>query len=172
MIWLLFFILTAGLLGSAIMVLYQKSAVHSALFLIMSFLFLAGFYLLLAAEFIAFVHIIVYAGAIMVLFLFVIMLLNLKEDVRGFVHGRNRQIVAIVLGGAVLFLTLVLVLSHDMGSTAQTISVKAGVSGQSAGNLESVGLLLFSRYVLPFEIASILLIVAMIGAVVLAKREL
>lgn len=173
MIWLIFIMLSVGLLSSAIMVLYQKSPVHSALFLILAFLFLAGFYLMLGAEFIAFAHVVVYAGAIMVLFLFVIMLLNLKEDVRGFVHGQGKIFLALFAGGLTCLILLVMV---SPGATYDIPegSNQARLSGADYrdNNIETIGLLLYSRYLLPFELASILLIVAMIGAVVLAKRTI
>ncbi|MFC1851120.1 NADH-quinone oxidoreductase subunit J [candidate division CSSED10-310 bacterium] len=173
MIWVVFIILTLGLISSAVMVIYQKSPVHSALFLILTFLFLAGFYLLLGAEFVAFVHIIVYAGAIMVLFLFVIMLLNLKTDVRGFVHGPGKKFLALFLGGIILFLMMVMLLPRGIDAVpgAET-SAKMTDTEFRQDNTESIGLLLYSRYILPFEIASILLVVAMIGGVVLTKKEI
>jgi NADH-quinone oxidoreductase subunit J len=206
MIWLLFIMLTVGLLSSAIMVLYQKNPVYSALFLILAFLFLAGFYLMLGAEFIAFSHVIVYAGAIMVLFLFVIMLLNLREDIRGFVQGQGRIFFGLFAGGIVCLLLLVflapgrsdslpgdqvvrrevviepagensqgetITIPQTVGETSETpIGRKLTEAEYRADNIQSVGQLLYSGYLLPFEIASVLLIVAMIGAVVLAKKNI
>lgn len=173
MIWIIFIMLSVGLLSSGTMVIYQKSPVHSALFLILAFLFLAGFYLMLGAEFIAFVHVVVYAGAIMVLFLFVIMLLNLKRDVNGFVGGQVKIFIALFSGGLVCLLLLVMVSSgpayHIPDGSDQ---IRLSDSDYCASSIESIGILLYSRYLLPFELASILLIVAMIGAVVLAKRSI
>lgn len=171
MIWIIFFTLATGLIASSILVLYQKSPVHSALFLIIAFLFLAGFYLMLGAEFIAFVHVIVYAGAIMVLFLFVIMLLNLKEDVRGFVLGKHQKMTALVLG---ILIFIMIVFMIFPATLYREVSDITGLSEQEFrnDNLQAVGALLYSKYLIPFEIASILLIVAMIGAVVLAKKDI
>jgi len=172
MIWLVSFVLAVGLISSGFMVIIQKNPIHSALFLIITFLFLAGFYLLLGAEFIAFVHIIVYAGAVMVLFLFVIMLLNLRHDVQSFVLSRQQMVVAILLGIIAFGLIVTILLPARYYPLHEALGTTQGELEFRQDNIQKVGLLLFSKYLVPFEIASILLLVAMIGAVVLAKKDL
>lgn len=172
MIWALFIFLTFGLLVSAVLVLYQKSAVHSALFLILTFLFLAGFYLMLGAEFIAAVHVIVYAGAIMILFLFVIMLLNMKGDTRGFIKSKGKRLFSIILAMVVLLLIVIMLIPQNSGVVSPSTYSNSNNSILNQPNTQSVGILLYTKYILPFEIASVLLLVAMLGAVVLAKKEI
>ena len=150
---------------SAVLVVTRRNAVHSAIFLVTALLATAGIFLQLRAEFLFAVQIILYVGGIMVLFIFVIMLVNL--DVAQHQMQFNRQwwlalLLAVVLGGQ-----LAVVLS--VGGTA--LSFPAAREAQLELNTERVGLALFQNYMLPFEIASILLLVAMIGAVVMAKRK-
>jgi NADH-quinone oxidoreductase subunit J len=171
--------LTAFLvLASAIMVITSRHPVHSALFLVLTFLGLAAFYLQLNASFIAAVQVIVYAGAIMVLFVFVIMLLGINEPIPG---ERGAGISKWL--GAVFALGLVLELGYllsrapvEAGSTPGPVRVvaSAGEVGQSVpfGSIKAVGNTLFTQYLFAFEATSIVLLVAMIGIVVLAKRRL
>jgi NADH-quinone oxidoreductase subunit J len=149
--------------GAAALMLFQRNAVHAALFLILNQFTLAVFFVLLDAEFLAAVQVIVYAGAIMVLFLFVIMFLGVdrQETLRERIRGQRQ--VAIALG-------IVLV-----GALAFAIQVGVGIGGGEAppdvdpeGNVQAVGRTLFSDYVFPFEVTSILLIVAAIAAMILA----
>ncbi len=150
---------------SAILVVTRRNAVHSAIFLITALLATAGIYLQLQAEFLFVVQIILYVGGIMVLFIFVIMLVNL--DVALHQVQFNRQgwlalLLALVLGAE---LTFALMLGRD------AVNLAPAQPAQLQPNTELVGRALFENYVLPFEIASILLLVAMIGAVVMAKRR-
>lgn len=151
---------------SAVLVVTSKNAIHSAVFLITTLLATAGIYLGLRAEFLFAVQIILYVGGIMVLFIFVIMLVNLDVAVRQIQFNRQSS-VALVL--ALTFAALVPAAIHYGRSMKlpppRTIAAVAG-------NTETVGQVLFERYMLPFEIASILLLVAMIGAVVLAKKRI
>jgi NADH-quinone oxidoreductase subunit J len=152
----------------AIFVISHRNPVSSALFLIATMVSLAILYLTLNAPFLAVIQIIVYAGAIMVLFLFVIMLLNLRKDEFGPERKKAQRFFAILFG----FLFLILVttaidvgLSPVGGSEVSTTKlVPAGV--------ESLAELLFTKYLFPFELASVLLLVAIVGAVVMAKRKL
>jgi len=151
------------------MVVLSRNPVHSALFLVVTFFSLAGLYVLLNAPFLAAVQVLVYAGAIMVLFLFVIMLLNLKVASGEFEKLLNLKILG---AGAAVFLVFEILYMISKG-------VFLGVFGQytpqvmaQEGNTKLIGKLLFTDYLLPFEITSILLIVAIIGAVVLAKKTL
>ncbi|MBN2382246.1 NADH-quinone oxidoreductase subunit J [bacterium] len=171
MIWIIFTVLTIGLIACSILVIIQKNPLHSALFLILALLFLAGYYLLLNAEFVAFVHIIIYAGAIMVLFLFVIMLLDVRSDVGTFIVGTQRRIIAVLLGMLVFAFIALMLLPDTQSPTRDNGATQAIVLELGQDNIQRVGFLLYSRYLVPFEIASVLLLVAMIGAVVLAKKD-
>jgi NADH-quinone oxidoreductase subunit J len=143
--------------------------VASAIFLILTFLALAGIYLLLHAEFLAAIQVLVYAGAIMVLFLFVIMLLNLEKEKRIVTPNRLLKGVGVLLGMALLV---------QIGTVFQKVLLE-GTKGSfppekvaSLGNTQVVAQLLFTDFLLPFEITSALLLVAIIGAIMLAKREI
>jgi NADH-quinone oxidoreductase subunit J len=163
-----FFILAAIAVVSAVMVVVNTNPVRSALSLVVTFLAVAAFYVTLSAQFIAAVQIIVYAGAIMVLFLFVIMLLNLGAPIVAKEKGKQ-QSVAIVL--AVIFVTLISVL--PMGSLPGSQASESVVL--KMGTVENIGKNLYSPvlpWLFPFEITSILLLVAVIGAIIMAKRRI
>ena len=168
---ILFFIFAALCIGGAINLLVQKHPINSALSLIVVMGSLALIYLLLGAEFVAAVQIIVYAGAVMVLFVFVIMLLNAGEEER-LPHGSR---VAILLGVPALIVGLGIAaafVSHLYGYDKVAIGGPEIMNGAEVfGNPPAVGKLLFSTYLLPFEVTSILLLIAIMGAVVLARRE-
>jgi NADH-quinone oxidoreductase subunit J len=161
-----FFYLLSGLaIGSGVLVITRKNPVHSALALILTLLSLSGLYLMLYAPFVAGVQIILYVGGIMVLFLFVIMLVNLEraEKERQF----NRQWIAGMAAALALGVLFVLIYTQGSKLFAQPI-----VALPETENTQRVGVLLYSNYMFPFEIASLLLLVAMIGAVVMAKRRI
>lgn len=136
---------------------------YSVLSLIVCFFTIAGHYVLLNAQFLAIVHIIVYAGAIMVLFLFVVMLLNLNAETEP--HKPGKLKVAAVISGGLLFVVLV------AGMRATELSSFELPAKSQIGYVQQVGQKLFTDYLLPFEISSILFLSAMIGSVVLAKKE-
>lgn len=161
--FIVFIILAAVALGAAVGMVLSQNAVHSALFLILNMATLAVFYVLLNAPFIAMVQVAVYAGAIMVLFLFVIMLLG-AERLRGITTGGGWQTpLALVLGlGLLVAFAAAFVLENPQ---------PAGLAEPIDAGPVAVGLRLFEAYVLPFEITSVLLLVAMIGVVVLRTRE-
>lgn len=161
----LFWILAAAAVTSAALVIVQRNAVTSAIYLIITLLCLAGIYLLLQAPFISVIQVLVYAGAVMVLFLFVIMLLNPDREKPAAGRVRIVKIAGIVLGVALLV---------QLGSVFVAVAIRPSGSAVSAvtGNTETVARLLFTDYLLPFEITSVLLLAAMIGAIVTAKREL
>ncbi len=144
----------------------RRNAVISALFLILNFAGLAGLYLLLNAQFIAVAQVIVYAGAIMVLFLFVIMLLRPENEKKFLEANRAVKIFAMVIAGLIFVqLAYLIFFSHP------SLSPKAEISASvKAGTIEEIGRQLFTNYVLPFEAAGFLLLAATIGAIVLAKR--
>ncbi len=165
MIPVLFFAFAALLVGCSLMVILHRNPVTSALFLVLAFCSLAGIYLLLHAEFLAMVQVIVYAGAIMVLFLFVVMYLNLKRDVEHGVHIALRRGAGWILGALLLTEGFWLFGRHwAAGPASPHEALSAPV-----GNTEAIGQVLYRRYLFPFEITSILLLVAMVGAVVIAK---
>lgn len=146
------------------MVITSRNPVHSVLWLIMTFFAISGHYILLNAQFLAIVNIIVYAGAIMVLFLFVIMLMNLNKSTE---PQKNRWLkMAGAIAGGCLLLVLVAALK-DTDLKDQQALVKEG----NIGLIEVLGKELFSTYVVPFEISSILFLSAMVGAVVIGKKE-
>lgn len=160
----LFFFLTFVALLSALGVVLAKNPVHSVLFLILTFFTLSGHYLLLNAQFLAAVNIIVYAGAIMVLFLFVIMFLNLNEATEP--QKPLLAKVAATIAGGMLLLVLVAALRN-----VQPAGYNPTTFNSQVGMVDKLGLVLFQRYQLPFELASILLLAAMVGSVMLGKRE-
>jgi len=150
--------------GSALMVVLSKHPVRSVLYLVLTFFMISSNYILMNAQFIAVVNIIVYAGAIMVLFLFVLMLLNLKQEN----EPRTSFLIKIasVLAGGTLFTVFIAALKDGVVIAAATV-----VEANDQGLVQNLGQLLFTKYVLPFEISSVLFIAAMVGAVMLAKRE-
>ena len=159
----IFFILSALAIYCALMVLISKKPVHSVLYLTAAFFALAGHYILLGAQFLAVVHIIVYAGAIMVLFLFTVMLLNL--NIQGEFQKNNLLRLAATVAAGLLVLTIV-------GAVKQfDIEVKADPMMNQIGLVKSLGKVLFKDYLLPFELSSVLFLSAMVGAVMLGKKE-
>lgn len=148
----------------ATMVVLSKNPVHSVLYLVLTFFTIAGHYVLLNAQFLAAVHIIVYAGAIMVLFLFVIMLLNLNKETEPQKSVWLKASATIASG-----LLLVVLVGSLRG--AETI-VATNAFNPNIGLIEKLGKTLFNEFLLPFEVASILLLIAMVGAVMLGKRSI
>ena len=163
-----FYTLSALILGFAVLVITARSSVHSVLFLVVDFLFVAALYVLLGAQFVAIIQVIVYAGGIVVLYLFVVMLVNLKRPAEA--HRDKRRL-------ARLGLTLAVVVLVEMAAIALYGYVgpspaAAAQGGLAAGNVEQVGMMLYTDYLIPFEVASMLLLVAMVGAIVLTRRNL
>ena len=145
------------------MVVVSKNPVHSVLYLIITFFAIAGHYVLLNAQFLAAVHIIVYAGAIMVLFLYLIMMLNLNADVEP--HKTTLQKIAATVAGGILMIVLV-------GAFRNVAPVANSVIDNEAGLIKNLGHTLFNEFALPFEVSSILFLSAMVGAVMLGKKEI
>ncbi|MGZ3839706.1 MAG: NADH-quinone oxidoreductase subunit J family protein [Flavisolibacter sp.] len=159
---LLFWILSALVLFSALMVITSKNPVYSVLWLIVTFFSISGHYILLNAQFLAIVNIIVYAGAIMVLFLFVIMLMNLNKDTE---PQKSKWLkLAGALAGGCLLLVMVAALRHTEKQMTELVTGDIGL-------IQNLGKVLFHDYVVPFEISSILFLSAMVGAVILGKKE-
>jgi NADH-quinone oxidoreductase subunit J len=165
-----FYTIAAFILGFAVLVISTKDTVHSVLFLVLDFLFVAALYVLLGAEFLAAIQVLVYAGGIVVLYLFVVMLVNLKRPPEAYEDPHRRTNLGFGLAAAVL-MELGAIAAY---SYARPVPVLAGAAAAApvSGNTEEVGWLLYTSYLIPFEIASMLLLIAMIGAIVLAKREL
>nr|WP_294857932.1 NADH-quinone oxidoreductase subunit J [uncultured Fluviicola sp.] len=161
---ILFYILGGLTIGTALMVVLSKHPVRSVLYLVLTFFLISANYVLMNAQFIAIVNIIVYAGAIMVLFLFVLMLLNLNKENEPR-HSPMMTIGAAIAGGA-LFLVLVAAMREAILATPMI-----DVNSEQVGLVENLGKVLFTKYVLPFEVSSILFLAAMVGAVLLAKKE-
>jgi NADH-quinone oxidoreductase subunit J len=159
----LFFALSILTIISALYVVFSRNPMYSVLSLIVCFFTIAGHYILLNAQFLAIVHIIVYAGAIMVLFLFTVMLLNLNKESEP--HKTNWVKVAAVIAGGMLFLVLIASLKSTQLGTYHLPHRTA------IGFVQNIGMKLFTDFLLPFEISSILFMSAMIGAVMLAKKE-
>ena len=162
-IQILFCILSAITLVTAFLTIYSKNPIHSAIYLVISFFSIAGHYLLFNAQFLAVVHIIVYSGAIMVLFLFTIMLMNLnKEDE---VHKPR-----FTRFGAVSLICLMCVVLISIFVNSKPI-VEYESSDADFQSIKVLGKVLLNEFMVPFEFASVLLLVAMIGAVLLSKKE-
>ncbi|HRH37924.1 MAG TPA: NADH-quinone oxidoreductase subunit J [Flavobacteriales bacterium] len=159
----LFYFFAAISIISALIVVSARSPINSVIALVVCFLSIAGHYILLNAQFLAMVHVIVYTGAIMVLFLFVIMLLNLNKSTEPKKTLTTR--VAAVVAGGLFFLTL-------LGALRQGINVSAANEfNPGVGLVRSVGMSLFKEFLLPFEISSVLFLSAMVGVVMLGKKE-
>lgn len=158
----LFYFLSFVAILSALMVVFSRNPVYSVLYLIITFFAIAGHYVLMKAEFLAVVHLIVYAGAIMVLFLYVIMLLNLNRESEP--QKTNLLKIAAVICAGLLLIVMV-------GALKGTEVLAAGTGDSSIGDVKSLGKVLFTEFLLPFELASVLLLAAMVGAVMLAKSE-
>lgn len=158
---LLFWVLTLWAISSAMGVILSRNPVNSVLCLILTFFAISGHYILLNAQFLAIVNIIVYAGAIMVLFLFVIMLMNLNADTEP-QKNRLTQLAGIVSGG-ILFLVLLSALRVSTPRTVDPVPLEIGL-------IRNLGQTLFTEFVLPFELTSLLFLSAMIGAVVIGKK--
>jgi len=162
---ILFFFLSALAIFSAVMVLVSKNPVHSVLWLIAVFFAISGHYILMNAQFLAIVNLIVYAGAIMVLFLFVIMLMNLNAETEPQKHIWMKLAGAISGGCFLLMLVSLVRQSVELGGR------KVLMAEGNIGLIKELGKSLFSTYVVPFEITSVLFLSAMVGAVVIGKKD-
>jgi NADH-quinone oxidoreductase subunit J len=162
MAYVSFFVIAAIAVGSALGLILRPNAIHGALFLVVNLGSVAALYLMLGAEFLAAAQVIVYAGAIMVLFVFAIMVLIPGKEETGSDPRRGARLVALPVGGLLLLLLVFVVMGRWSGPSAPT-----GPSG-SAG---AVGRLLFTSYLFPFELTSVLLLAAMVGVLLLARRR-
>ncbi len=170
---LAFYTLAALILGFAVLVITARNTVHSVLFLVANFLCVAVLYVVLQAEFLAVIQVLVYAGGIVVLYLFVVMLVNLKRPPEAHQDPRRRSRLGLAVSG-VLLAQIVAILASSLAKPGPGAPAPAAAAASvpAGGNVQQVGWLLYTDYLVPFEVASMLLLVAMIGAIILAKREL
>ena len=164
-----FYILAAVTVLSALMVITRRNPMHAALWLLVTFLALAGIYLLLNAEFVAAMQVIIYVGGVLVLYIFVIMLVDLSKEasLRAAFHKQKQLISAVVF--AVLVMAVVLLVSR--GGIVPFSVEAASATAVGSDSTRAFAKELFLTYLYPFEIASVLLLVAMIGSVILARRS-
>lgn len=161
----LFYFLTFLALMSAVMVIFSRNPIHSVLYLILTFFTLSGHYVLLNAQFLAAVNIIVYAGAIMVLFLFVVMFLNLRQETQEQTSLLSK-IASVTAGGLLLIVMVGALKDLSLGTVEPTANFDSQI-----GMVERLGKVLFEKFLLPFELASVLFLSAMVGAVMLGRKE-
>jgi NADH-quinone oxidoreductase subunit J len=163
---ILFLIFGGAAIGCAIAMVVQRNPLYSAISLIGVFISLACLYLMLAAPFIAAVQVIVYAGAIMVLVVFVIMLLNVEEEARRTV--RLRILIPVAVGLAAVLMAEAMFIIFSVGnSPARTMNAMTSTVGLT----QSIGVNLFTKYLLPFEVTSVLILMAIVGAITLSRRS-
>ena len=164
--WVIFLGVAFISIITSLLVITRKNPIHSALFLVLTFICVAVLYVLLHSSFIAIIQVIVYAGAIVMLIVFVIMLLDLEEELR----SGMRLLYSKVLGSllAVLFLLGII---YSVAASSLTGKQGSYTPERMSANVKAVGEVLFTQYLFPFEIASILLVAAVVGAVVLSKRK-
>jgi NADH-quinone oxidoreductase subunit J len=166
-----FYIFSAVLVASAIMVVFSKNPVHSVLFLILAFFNAAGLFILLGAEFVAMILVIVYVGAVAVLFLFVVMMLDINfAELR---QGINTYLPFGIFLGVVLFIELVFLVFQGLVPTqsAQLVAAAPAPMAADMSNTRALGQLIYTHYLYVFQVAGLILLVAMIGAIVLTLRH-
>ena len=165
---ILFIVLALTAVATAAGLLLSRSAVYAALFLVLNFASVAVFYLILGASFLFAVQIIVYAGAIMVLFLFVIMLLGAEKLPKGAVLRWQRPV---AIGASAILLAEAVYLLIVRARSANLLALP-GAEANTMDSLREMAKMLFDQYLLPFEVTSVLILIAIIGAIVLARKEL
>ena len=165
-----FYVISAFILGFAMLVVTTKNTVHAVLFLVLNFLGIAALYVLLTAQFLAAIQVLVYAGGIVVLYLFVVMLVNLKRQPEDHSAPQRHGWIALGVSIAVLAQLGVILVGGSRGMPVDPHTMEH--TDLAINNVERIGMLLYTDYLIPFEVASILLLVAMVGAIILAKREL
>lgn len=164
MITIIFYILAAITLGTGVLTVLSKNPIHSAVYMIICFFSISGHYLMMNALFLAVINVVVYAGAIMVLLLFTLMLMNLSEQ-----HEPKKKIISRVAATLSACLMGIVLLAALLKSAPAIETYKA--EGLNYQSVEVIGEVLLTEYLVPFEFASILLLTAMIGAVLISKRE-
>jgi NADH-quinone oxidoreductase subunit J len=164
MILILFCVLAFVTLSTAFLTIFTKNPIHSAIYLVICFFSIAGHYLLLNSQFLAIVHVIVYSGAIMILFLFTIMLMNLNKENE--VHKPRITRLGAVVSFCLICLILIAIFVNSKPIVGEYVT-----TGEDYQSIKVLGKVLLNEYMVPFEFASVLLLVAMIGAVLLSKKE-
>jgi NADH-quinone oxidoreductase subunit J len=159
---ILFCVLAAITIATAFLTVFSRNPIHSAIYLVICFFSIAGHYLLLNAQFLAIVHVIVYSGAIMILFLFTIMLMNLNKEV----HKPRITRLGAIVSFCLICLVLIAIFINSKPIVGEYIA-----TGEDFQSIKVLGKILLNEYMVPFEFASILLLVAMIGTVLLSKKE-
>jgi NADH-quinone oxidoreductase subunit J len=163
-IQILFCILSVVTLATAFLTIYSKNPIHSAIYLVICFFSIAGHYLLLNAQFLAIVHVIVYSGAIMILFLFTVMLMNLNKENE--VHKPRVTRLGAIVTFCLMCLVLIAIFINSKPIVGEYVT-----TGEDYQSIKVLGKVLLNEYMVPFEFASVLLLVAMIGSVLLSKKE-
>jgi NADH-quinone oxidoreductase subunit J len=163
-ILIVFCVLGAVTLATAFLTIFSRNPIHSALYLVICFFTIAGHYLLLNSQFLAIVHIIVYSGAIMILFLFTIMLMNLNNENEVYKPRITR--LGAIISFCLITVVLILIFINSKPIIGEYIS-----TGEGYQSIKVLGHVLLNEYMVPFEFVSILLLVAMIGTVLLSKKE-
>ena len=161
---IIFCVLAAITLATAFLTIFSKNPIHSAIYLVICFFSISGHYLLLNAQFLAIVHVIVYSGAIMILFLFTIMLMNLNEERE--VHRPRITRLGAIVSFCLICLVLIAIFINSKPIVGEYVT-----TGKDYQSIKVLGKILLNEYMVPFEFASILLLVAMIGTVLLSKKE-
>lgn len=164
--WLVFLGVAFTSIIASLLVITRRNPIHSALFLVLTFLCVAVVYLLLYSQFIAIIQVVVYAGAIVMLIIFVIMLLDLEEELR----SGLRLLYSKVIGGVLMVLFLFGII-YSVVAKSPTGKIGAYSPDKLSANVKAVGEVLFTQYLFPFEIVSVLLVAAIVGAVVLSKKR-
>jgi NADH-quinone oxidoreductase subunit J len=165
---LIFYLFSAVLLASSVMVIASRNPVHAVLFLIVAFFNAAGLFLLMGAEFVAFILVIVYVGAVMVLFLFVVMMLdvNFRQLRQGF-----KRYVPVGAAVALLLATQLVLITSAWVVDPRVLSTTVNSSQDMAENTRAIGQILYTDYFYPFQVSGLILLVAMVGAIVLTLRD-
>lgn len=166
---IVFYALAAFILGFGVLVVTARNTVHCVLFLVANFLCVAVVYVLLGAEFLAIIQILVYAGGIVVLYLFVVMLVSLRFGPHAQLDSRRQSRLGFIVA-ALMLAEISAILVYSAARPAPAVAIAPARA--SGGNTEIIGMLLYTDYLVPFELTSMLLLVAMIGAILLAKKEI
>ena len=161
--WVVFVLVSLLAIASSVLMITRKNTLHSALFMALAFVASAVLYLLLGCQFLAMLQVIVYAGAVMMLIIFVIMMLDLKKEEQLKWKVTKTKVVGVILSLLfMLMLILVAAVNEVNGKMGHVLTI---------GDTRTIGSLLFTRFLLPFEVASVLLLAAMVGAVMLSKKK-
>jgi NADH-quinone oxidoreductase subunit J len=169
--WPFFIVFGLGMLISSLLVITRRNVVHAALYLLLTLFCAAALYVMLEAEFLAAIQVLIYAGAIMMLYVFVIMLINVRESMAER-QWQRQKVAAGVIGALLAAEFFVILIKGIWVPSAKTAEAAKAALNAYGGNTEAFGVTLYTEFLFPFEVASLLLLAAMIGAIVIAKREI